>query len=240
MFRTNTTLYHWLYLLVALISVILMLWSARWGYAEILAITPRHNITQWETTTNTLDRQSAKESWGHLQKAVILNNNNAEFYMDLARLATLQANTAETSIQDQQQYQILAIHNLKKALSLRPTWGLAWAKLAQSYAADNSNSSDFIKALELAIHFEPYEELNQQLIIPLGIAQWNILPDSIKEKITIITKHALQHQPKIIHALITTTVQYNWSEHLSLLITHKWHKDLLNKAMREKENIVNP
>lgn len=238
--HTNTSPYRWLYLPAALISVILMLWSARWGYAEILAITPRHNISQWETNANTLDQQSAKESWGRLQKAIILNSNNAEFYMDLARLATLQANIPETSIQDQQQYKTLAIHNLKQALKRRPTWGLAWAKLAQSYAADNSHTADFIKALELAIYFEPYEEVSQQLIIPLGIAQWNILPDTIKEKTINIIEHALQHQPKIIYALITATVQNNWSEHLSLLITHKWHKDLLNNAMRKKESAVHP
>ncbi len=217
-----------------------MVWSALWGYAEILVITPRHNITQWETTGHVIDQHAAKEAWGRLQKATMLNSSNAEFYMDLARLATLQANSPQLSSQDQTLYQEQAIQNLTLALSKRPSWGLAWGKLAQAYATTPEHSIDFIQALERAIYFEPYEEANQQQIIPLGIAQWEKLPDTMKGEIIAITKHALQFQPEIIYKVIKVAVQYDWASNFSLLTKHKWHQDLLNKAMREKEQGEQP
>ena len=212
-----------------------MVWSALWGYAEILTITPRHNITHWETTGESIEQHTAKEMWGRLQKATILNSSNAEFYMDLARLATLQANSLQTSTQEKKQYQDLAIQNLKLALSKRPSWGFAWGKLAQAYANDPEHSTDFIQAFERAIYFEPYEAANQQQIIPLGIAQWGKLPKTIKDKIISITKHALQYQPGIIHTIIHAAEKHNWTNNLSPLITRKWHQDLLNKAIHERE-----
>ena len=211
-----------------------MVWSALWGYAEILVITPRHNISHWEKTGSIDNPQAAKESWGRLQKAIILNSSNAEFYMDLARLATLLANAAKLASPDKNQFQDQAINNLKLTLSKRPTWGLAWAKLAQAYANDSKHTSDFIQALERAIYFEPYSELSQQHIIPLGIAHWGMLPDSLKKDLRGMVKDALRYHSELAISIIKTAVAYDWTVELTLLIENKAQKQLIEKEIIEK------
>ncbi len=234
-FKQSTTIRRWPYLLACIISSILMVWAAIWSYAEIITITPRQNINHWEKTGIINNPHAAKESWGRLQKAVILNSGNAEFYMDLARLAKLQSNASQISDQNKEQLQEQTIQNLKSALGKRPSWGLAWAKLAQTYSSDPEHSSDFIHALEHAIYFEPYEKLNQQHIIPLGIAHWDILPEVVKNELIDIIKHALRYQPKIIHLIVSITIQNDWTNELSPLLTKKWHQNVLRKAMQKKE-----
>ena len=226
---------RWPYLIAGIISGTLMIWAAVWGYAEAIIIIPRQNINHWEETGNINNPQAAAKVKSNLQKAIRLNSNNAEFYMDLARLTALQSNATQLSIQEKQHYQDQTIKNLKLALSKRPTWGLAWAKLAQAYAAKPNHTSEFIHALKRAIYFEPYEKLNQQHVIPLGIAHWNSLPETVKDKLKIVIQHALRYQPTIIKSIVSTTIHYNWANELSPLLKRKWHKNVLNKAIREKQ-----
>ncbi|MDZ4262133.1 MAG: hypothetical protein U1B30_07365 [Pseudomonadota bacterium] len=232
-----STIYRWLYLLSGIISAILMVWSALWGYAEILVITPRHNITQWEKTGEIIDQHAAKEAWSRLQKATILNSSNAEFYMDLARLATLQANSPQISSHDQKQYQDQALNNLIITIEKKPTWGLAWAKLAQCYVDSNQNHGLFVQALERAIHFEPYEVLNQQQIIPLGISHWELLPESVKIDFKNIVKQALRYHVRLVPSTIKTAVEYNWTAELAPLIGNEKQKNHLDKAIENKNQL---
>jgi tetratricopeptide (TPR) repeat protein len=229
-----STINRWHYILAGIISAILMVWSALWGYAEILVITPRHNITHWETTGGVIDQHAAKEARGRLQKATMLNSSNAEFYMDLARLATLQANSLQVSRQDQKQHQNQAMENLKITIKKRPTWGLAWAKLAQIYADAPQNRELFIQALERAIYFEPYEILNQQQVIPLGISHWVTLPESLKVDFRKMVTQTLRYHPKLAPSIIKTAVAYDWAEELTSLIENKkqimqLEKEIMNK-----------
>lgn len=228
---------RWSYLVAGILSAIFMVWSALWGYAEILVITPRHNITHWETTGSVIDPHAAKEAWDRLQKATILNSNNAEFYMDLARLATLQANAPQISNLDQKQYQDQALRNLLIAIKKRPTWGLAWAKLAQNYADSNQNNDLFVQTLERAIHFEPYEVINQQQVIPLGISHWEILPESIKTDFKNMVNQALRYHLKLAPSIIKTAVEYDWTLELVPLIENEQQKIHLNKAIANKNQL---
>lgn len=225
---------RWLYLLAGIVSAILMVWSALWGYAEILVITPRHNITHWETTGEVINQHAAKEAWGRLQKATILNSNNAEFYMDLARLATLQANAPQVSAQDQKQYHDQAMKNLILTIKKRPTWGLAWAKLAQHYSDSNQNNELFIQALEKAIHFEPYEILNQQQVIPLGISHWKALPKELQAEFKELVKQTLRYHMELAPLTIKTAIAHDWTAELSPLIEHNRVKKQLEKAITNK------
>lgn len=231
--------FRWPYLLACIVSGILAVLVAIWGYAEILTIIPKHNIKQWENRQEKPDiafnQKNIEATKDRLINAISLNRNNAEFYMSLAQLNVLQADLIALSEQEKISYQTQAINNFKLAISKRPSWGLAWAKLAQAYANEPKQSSEFIQALERALYFEPYEKLNQQHIIPLAITQWTTLPDPIKERTSAIIQHALRYQPKIIHLTVSTAIKYDWEEKLAPLLTRKWHKNVLGKAIRERK-----
>ncbi|NOY62307.1 MAG: hypothetical protein GXP10_03975 [Gammaproteobacteria bacterium] len=175
-----------------------------------------------------------------MQAALKLNGDNAELYMLLARLNMLQANMAQTASQNKVHHQNQTIENLKRALIERPSWGFAWAKLAQAYAADPKQTSSLVYALERALHFAAYEKLSQQQIIPLAIAQWDILPDSIKDQTRTTIQHALRYQPRIIALIATTAVAHNWEDELTPLLTRKWHKNVLSGTIRKKNQEGQP
>ncbi len=240
MFYLNYNRYP--YLLACIVSSILTVLVAIWGYAEILTITPKHNIKQWENLQEKSDiafnQKNAESTRNRLQKAISLNRNNAEFYMSLAQLNVLQADLTALSKQEKISYQNQAIDNFKLAISKRPSWGLAWAKLAQAYANEPKQSSEFIQALERALYFEPYEKLSQQHIIPLAIAQWGTLPDSIKKRTKATIQHALRYQSNIIHLITNTTITYDWEDELAPLLTRKSHKNVLSKAMHKKKQNI--
>lgn len=225
---------RWLYLLACLISGTFMLWAAVWGYAEIITITPKQNISHWEKTGIINNPQAAEAAWNNLKTASSLNNGNPEFYMDIARLATLQSVSSQLSSQEKQHYQDQTVENLKLALIKRPTWGQAWGKLAQAYADTPKQEKQFIHAFERAVILEPYRKRNQPLIVQMAIGHWTILPAPLK---TILKENILKKALK--HAHITTlaidaAITNHWTVELSSIFEEDWQKNRLKKEINKR------
>ena len=186
------------------------LWAGAWTWAEFITITPEKNITRWERQGTVDDRAAYEKAWDRLQTARRLNPANADYDLALGRLALLGRKSSVVSPESSQKgggarrSQSPATNegssparlHLQHALAKRPSSGLAWTYLAKTVADDPAESELFIKALTRSATLEPYEELNQQQLIPLALKHWNRLPPPLQETMQNIIEHAKRYQPK--------------------------------------------
>ncbi|TPW18702.1 MAG: hypothetical protein FD130_74 [Halothiobacillaceae bacterium] len=230
---TQTLGARWPYLLASILSGLLLIWSATWGYAEIITIEPRAHLHSWERGLKTPAPADFDRAWSQFETALTLNRHNAERYLDLARLALLKLTTEQPASSSYSQYRQVAIDNLNLAITHRPSWGLAWAYLAQFYASEPIQQAGLINALERAMELGPYEQINQRRIIPIAIAQWQRLPERQQTALKTMMQHALRYQPNIIESIITAAIKHRWLEELLPLVNKEGHKKRVIKAMQE-------
>ena len=217
-----------LFLVAAIITLLLTLWAGAWCGAEIFAIGPRQQIEHWEVHGLTDDPKSFEQAMAQLATASRLNNSNAEFYWLQGRLAALQQHSANNN------NTASASDLFKQAIERRPSWGLAWAYLAAVYANNPANQSMFITALQKAAELEPYEKLSQTKIIPLALANWDRLPDNLKNTLNTIIAHGLQYNEGGIF-ILEATAQFNKSEVIEPLIIKEWQKRKLKRLVEQRE-----
>jgi len=236
----------------AIICIIFALWSATWFWASVLTVRPEAVITQWEQNKEKPNQELALSMISRLNTSIDINPLDANTHLllarfyekladldfaDLADLADIE-NAANVESNSPNQYNKLAELEYKNAIKNQPSWDYAWGKLANFYSNQQPlNNANIMNALSKAMLLGPYERKNQKVIIPLIFKHWPLIASNKEELIqaTKIIKHALKYHT---HALLTlnSAKKHQQLNTLAPMLTKKWHKNRLNKYLRETKN----
>jgi len=190
---------NWLiYLLPLLVLILLLGWVCRWGWVEVLAVGPRMKIELWQQRKLHPTVQELADVQKQLATAQSWNGINADIAFERGLVAEWQALQTPVWTKPAHEYRNQAIGHFKKALELRPSWGMAWVHLANSLVLNKQLYSGAMEALEKASIVAPLESGVQQRIIWLGLSQWRHLDDERRRRMYKIMEYAKQSSSTVV------------------------------------------
>lgn len=228
-------------IIAAIICIALTLWSVLWFWSAVITVRPEAVITQWEqSNTEHIDQALALKMITRLERSITINPLDANSHLLMARyyeaLTTTELINASNSKSNN--YSTLAELEYKLATKHQASWDYAWARQAKLYSdRPVLNQDNFIHALSKVMLFGPYERKTQQVIVPLIFKHWPLLISNKQalDQATKIIKHALKYHTNALLTL-NSAKKYHRLKELAPLLTKKWHKNRLNKYLRDAAN----
>lgn len=164
--------------------------SARWAWSDLVAVGPRSLMEEvadkrvplksrdWITPYRLIESSLGARPW----------DENLRF--EAGRLAWWQALHVERDPQARSRWLGWSAEHLQAAVTGRPTWGLAWAELANVYL----QQGDYLRArsaLLKAMALEPNEGPTQWMMLWTGFAIWPMLLSDDRAQLLAIASNAL-------------------------------------------------
>ena len=234
----------WVFYLLSLTVLIMLLgWACRWGWAEVLAVGPRMKIELWQQQKLQPTVQELAEVQEQLASAQSWNGMSADIAFERGLVAEWQALQTPVWSASTHDYRNQAIEYFKKALDLRPSWGMAWVHLANSLVLNRQLYSGAMNALEKASILAPLEKGVQQRIIWLGLSQWSHLNEEQRRQLHKIVEYAMRPRSNVaIKAIVDFRLEKEFTRLLSGVQDHKVlqrylkKRERLDKARRNRQN----
>ena len=230
----------------AAICIALTLWSALWFWSAVLTVRPEAVLTQWQENSNDnakaeVKAENLKEEYNQalalkmiarLEQSIAINSLDANSHLLMASYYEILANNTPS---EYEKFTKLAATSYQQATHHQPSWDYAWAKQARFYSNRLPiNQTAVEHALSKAMLFGPYEQKNQEILIPLIFKHWSLLFENKKnhnQAIKII-RHALKFY-KHAHLTLDSAKKYQRLIEIEPLLTQQWHKNRLKKYLRE-------
>lgn len=201
----------------AAVALVLAVWSAAWGWAELAMAGPRLSLGAWEEGR----RLSTPGRWAaevrRAARARAVNPLRADYAADLARLYAWQAWQQAPRPAVARASREAAARLFGEALGRRPGWGFAWAQFAESRLLAGAPRAGALQALGRAARLAPWEPDVQRKVIWLGLALWEALPPALQAEVTGTVRRALRIDNRV-DVIVGLARQYGWSEHLAPLL----------------------
>lgn len=172
------------------VSVLLAGWVGVWACADLVAIGPRSLLS--EAVGSRVDPSSRgwQSAYQALSAAADLKPQDANLQFELGRTAWMQAAHLGSVHEQRANWLELSIGHLRRATAYRPTWGRAWAELANAYL-QHGDLLSARNALIRAMEQEPYEGQAQWMVMWTGFAIWPMLLQEDRDTFLTIAKHVL-------------------------------------------------
>ncbi|VAX07323.1 hypothetical protein MNBD_GAMMA26-2624 [hydrothermal vent metagenome] len=222
-------------LLLLALLMSLAIWAARWGWAEVLAAEPRDVMERWKSGQAMPSDEELGRLDDLLARAQALNSQNADIAFDQGRFSEWMAAQYPLWTEKAHKHRGEAIEKFRRALDLRPTWGLAWVHLANSLILNQQLYAGGLDALEKAAVMAPLEAPVQQRVIWLGLSQWQVMDDELRGRMRSVVAAAFEHQQRLTIKIIVDFKLENEiaalfvGERLQLLL----HKELMKRKARK-------
>ena len=226
-------------ILLGIVCLILAVWSAIIVWSTILTIRPEKTITYWQKNNSEFNLVLANKMITRLKRSISLNPSDANTHLVLAQFYQYltQSDTNEIPKKNTKQNNLLAEQEYKEAIENQPSWDYAWAKLANFYSKRKDiNDESLISAISQAMLLGPYEGRTQKIIIPLIFKHWHSLQISHKRQLTQLIKVALKGYTSSL-LILDSANKYNKLNDLMPLLEKKWHKDRVEKYMKQSMNL---
>lgn len=226
--------------LLALVGALtLVTWAAVWGWAELLVAGPRQAMARWEQSGVVDDGDDWARAWTRLERARRLNPYSADYTADLGRLHEWRAFQQRLSPQDAHAQRQLATSYYQSTLRLRPTWGMAWARLAYSNAAQTgSMNGKSFAALEKAVEFAPWESDVQRTVIWLGITRWDEMPKQLQDQVKGMVRRVLETKtlsgPGLDEFILDLAARHGWQDQLRPMLVTPAQVERLDALQRAR------
>lgn len=217
------------HVLLLVLIIFLAAWAFRWGWAEVLVAQPRSIMNSWSEGKPIPSEEEMDRLGRLLAKAQSLNKQNADIAFDRGRFAEWRAQQYPLWTNEAHKYREEAIRYFQEALNLRPTWGMAWAHLANSLVLNQQLYSGGMDALEKASVLAPLEIPVQQRLIWLGLSQWKQMDDELQARMRNIIENALEyHQQNLV---IKAVVDFKLEKELADLFVGEHLQKSLQRAL---------
>ena len=204
------------------------------GIAGLAGDTVRVWMKGWERQGYVNDIQQWDEAYSRLLLARRLNPLNADYSADLGRLMEWKAWHQLPDSSENGRVRASAEFFYLEAIGSRPGWGYAWANFAENRLLEGKLDMEFLRALEMATIYAPWEPWVLQKVAWMGMATWEQLPDRmrpiVKESIRRIV--VLETFPNDI---VRLAVQYNWLDQLTPMLHTKSQLDALDFVLKQLE-----
>lgn len=219
---------------IALVIVLFLLyWSARFMWADVQAIPARNALSKWEQVLKIENNDEWERASVHMHAAFELNPLSADYAMDLGRLYEWQALQKGRWTRHAHHHRELAIQYFRTTTQLRPSWGFAWAHLAQSKIINQELDKETIAALEKAMVLAPWEIGVQSKVISVGFALWANLSPDVQEQLLRELERAVQLQAG---AMIRLATKQGWVKHLEPLLRDEGDLKYLAQLQKTQHN----
>lgn len=160
-----------------------ILWSSAWQLSETKTSTVRQQMAGWYRAGDVSTSDSWRRAKRELETAIRLNPYSPRAHLDLGHLYEWRAVAAHSTSSSSQEQRRWATGHYRRALQLRPSWGLAWSSLATNAALSGERSDDVRVAVERALELEPWSSEIQRRGILAAMLVWDQLPTSTKAKV---------------------------------------------------------
>lgn len=162
------------------------------GFADLLATDAR----QFLEDAGRPDRQVTHIRWKRaadgLRTARHLNPWNADYSADLARLYVWQSWQQVERPTAGEAYARAAAFMYRTSLTQRPSWGYAWAELADTAAAADGMTFEVLTALRLTRRLAPFEEQALRRALWIALPSWSSLNEGMREEVRALARNALR------------------------------------------------
>ena len=210
--------------LTASIAFSLAVVALGFGIAGLAGDSVRVWMKTWERQGHVNDSQQWDQAYSRLLLARRLNPLKADYSADLGHLMEWRAWRQLTDSPEEEHDRANAEFFYMEAIGARPGWGYAWANFAENRLLQGKLDVEFLRALEMATIYAPWEPWVLQKVAWMGMATWDQLPDRmrpiVKESIRRIV--VLEAFP---YDIVRLAVQYNWLDHLTPMLHTKRQLD---------------
>jgi hypothetical protein len=220
-----------------LVSIVFAVWTMVWGVSGVLTIKPEYLLSQWEKKGQMDDLNAWKNAHRSLELANRINPGNPNIMLGMASIYEWRAMQSPIWTSYARDYRTKSVNKYRQVLKNRPTWGIAWASLAQNKFLLQEVDHEMWSSMSNAIKYAPWEIAVQRKIIWLGIATWKISPQDLKVQVKKIIIGGLRN-PYLRDFVLKTVVQYQWQENLKLLLDKSEEKRLIKLIQIRDRNAV--
>ena len=202
---------------LALTSACLSIYSAARLFAELSAMGPKKTMQQWAIDGQFGSHAARQKVLSRLLMSLRVSPWNADHHMELARFYTWHMHRTSKQTSQHKIFQNRSQQQILQAIPLRPSWGLAWATLAENSLVSGQYSPTVNQFIELALQYGQYEPGTLNKVSLLGMLHWQELPKSMQEKVQSAIVRALKIQNHHTN-LIRLAFSLHWQEHLYPLL----------------------
>ena len=160
-----------LLLICVLVCGCLAVWSFALVFSDLAMSRPSAAIVAWERGAPMPDHRERRQLLARMGRAIAVNPMDAQQRMELGRFfawhgARHRAGSARAVF-----YSELAADRFVEAVPARPTWGFAWALLAEQWAMGGQPEDQIVHALRRATQLSAFEPGVQLKTLWLGLAR---------------------------------------------------------------------
>lgn len=187
------------------------------GAADLASVPARVSLSAWEERHHAGSDADWQRAYDGLTFASSVSPLNADYDADLGRLMEWRAWRHPPGSAQHSQFRRAAARFYGEAVRRRPSWGFAWAHLAENRLLLGLADEDYRRALDNAIRLAPWEPGVQHKVARMGMASWRSLPESQREAVRATVRRALDlavHSDEIVRL----AAHYDWTEELRPLI----------------------
>jgi hypothetical protein len=163
--------------------------------------------------------------------AIAVNPMDAQSRMDLGRFFAWHAARQRTGSPRAEIYQNLAADRFAEAVLVRPTWGYAWALLAEQWLASGQSLERVVYALRHALTMSPREPVVQLKSLWLGLGYWSVLDTPMRQQLAASLKR-LTGQREYFDAAARIALHHAKSSLLAGNFEHAWQHAALARLQR--------
>lgn len=156
-----------------LVVAVWVFWQApRLMAADMASGAARHRVAGWIGSQEPIQLVQWVDTRESLLKAVHIAPDNADLRIDLANLYIALGARRWTDEAGRKDDFTQAIEQLRTALTLRPTDGMTWARLAMSYYAVGKVGPELFDAWDTGLRYAPVDPPVHQVLLETAMAIW--------------------------------------------------------------------
>ncbi len=208
-----------------LLSLLLIIWSGRWGLAGLHAYPAQLVLEAWEHPEHPRapDREEWRLALDALERSRALDPGNPDHLLLLGRMHHHWALIEPLFSKAAKKHLQRAIDAYGQATERRPTWGRPWILWTQARVQNGDVSERTRVGLMRALALAPWSGDVQRTGIRLGFALWPLLDEPRRQVIRRITTAAFPRhgdeilrlafkyrQIELVRPLLTDSPQWQW------------------------------
>ncbi len=172
------------YLLI-LPFVVLTLWAASWGTADLLSHQALAYERQWISEGIVTDQRDwdAAVKWSEL--SIKLNPFSANYVEMLGRIYRWRFFVGDNPIRSFEEAEQIAntgLNFFRRSIELRPTWPRSWANLLQLKSIVGQIDYEFERVWEKSVELGDWEPEVQTILLEAGLIHWDNFSPSLRDK----------------------------------------------------------
>jgi hypothetical protein len=202
-------------------------------FADLAMARPSAMIASWERGQPMPDHHLRRELLARMGRAIAVNPLDARQRMELGRFFAWHAARHRAGSARGVFYNELAAERFAEAVLARPTWGFAWALLAEQWVMSGQAQEQILYALRRAVELSPYEPGVQLKSLWLGLGLWDVLDEPLRAQLTASLMRIMSQREYFARAA-AIALHHQRADLLNIAAPQPWQRTLLERLARAR------